>query len=47
MVRVLGLHAVASGSNPVVTSGQDLFRLPGFNSTMPVGFLIIFLLSLN
>ena len=25
MVRVLGLHAVAPGSNPVLTSSQDLF----------------------
>ena len=25
MVRVLGLHVVASGSSPVLTSGQDLF----------------------
>ena len=25
MVRVLGLHPVASGSSPVVRSGQDLF----------------------
>ena len=34
MVRVLGLHAVAPYSNPVLTSGQDLF--PFFpDSTLP------------
>ena len=25
MVRTIGLHAVAPGSNPVLTSGLDLF----------------------
>ena len=58
MVRVFGLHAVALGSNPVLTSGQDLFpvvpdsTLPRFvNSQLfascQLGFLIMFLLSLN
>ena len=27
MVRALGLHAVAPGSNPVLTSGQDFFLI--------------------
>ena len=58
MAWVLGLHAVAPGSNPVLTSGQDLF--PGVphsthsrfvNSQLVIsyqlGFLIMFLLSLN
>ena len=34
MVRVLSLHAVAPGSNPVLTSGQDLF-LVVLDSTLP------------
>ena len=34
MVRVLGLHAVSSGSNPVLTSGQDLFLVVP-DSTQP------------
>ena len=33
MVRALGLHAAAPGSNPVPTSGYDLFPVAGFNST--------------
>ena len=34
MFRVLGLHAVASGSNPVQTSGQDLYPVVP-DSTLP------------
>ena len=34
MVTVLGLHAVALGSNPVVALGQDLF-LVVLDSTLP------------
>ena len=34
MVRALGLHAVAPGSNPVVTSGLDLFAVVP-DSTLP------------
>ena len=53
MIRVLSLHAVAPGSNPVLTSGQDLF-LVVLDSTIPrilnsqlvascqLGFLIMF-----
>ena len=39
MARALGLYAVDAGSNPVLTSGLDLFPIfpPGFNSTTPVG----------
>ena len=55
MVQWLGLHAVASGSNPVLTCGQDLFPvvpdsiLPRFVNSQLVapcqmGFLIMFLL---
>ena len=56
MVMVLGLHAVALGSNPVLSSGLDLFRVVP-DSTLPslvnsqlvascqLGFLIMFLLS--
>ena len=58
MVRALGLHAIASGSNPVLTSGQDLFPVdpdstpPRFVNSQLVascqlGFLIMFLLSLK
>ena len=58
MVRVLGLHAVSPGSNPVLTSGQNLFpvvldlTLPCYvNSQLiascQLGFLIMFLVSLN
>ena len=59
MVRALGLHAAAPGSNPVLTSGLDLFpvvpdsTLPRFVNSQLVascqlGFLIImFLLTLN
>ena len=58
VVRALGLHAAAPGSNPVPTSGMDLFpvvpdsTLPRFVNSQLVasrqlGFLIIFLLSLN
>ena len=54
MVRALGLHAIAPGSNPVLTSGLDLFPvvpdsiLPCFvNSQLVVsyylGFSIMFL----
>ena len=58
VVRALGLHAAAPGSNPVLTSGLDLFRVAP-DSTPPrfvnselvanrqVGFLTMFLLSLN
>ena len=34
MVRALGLHAVAPGSNPVLTSGQGLFPIVP-DSTLP------------
>ena len=34
VVRVLGLHPVAPGSNPVLTSGQDLFPVVP-DSTLP------------
>ena len=34
MVRSLGLHAVAPGSNPVLTSGLDLFPVD-LDSTLP------------
>ena len=34
MVRLLGLHVVAPGSNPVLTSGQDLFSVVR-DSTLP------------
>ena len=34
VVRVLGLHAVAPGSNPILTSGQDLFPVVT-DSTLP------------
>ena len=34
MVRVMGLHAVALGSNPVLTSGQGLFPVVS-DSTLP------------
>ena len=56
VVRVLGLHVVAPGSNPVLTSGQDLFLVvmdstqPGFVklvASRQLGFVIMFLLSLN
>ena len=58
MVRALGLHAVAPGSNPVLTFGLDLFPVvpdstpPRFvNSQLAasrqLGFLIMFPLSLN
>ena len=55
MVRVLGLHAFAPGSNPILTSGQDLFpEVPDsrfVNSQLVAscqpGFFIMFLLSLN
>ena len=58
MVRALGLHGAAPGSNPVLTSGLDLFlvvpdsTLPRFVSSQLVAsrqlwFLIMFLLSLN
>ena len=56
MVRALGLHADDPGSNPVVSSGLDLFpvvpdsTLPRFVNSQLVafcqlGFLIMFLLS--
>ena len=58
MVRALGLHAAAPGSNPVLTSGLDLFPVvpdstpPHFVNSQLVasrqlGFLIMFPLSLN
>ena len=58
MVRALGLHAAAPGSNPVLTSGKDFFpvvpdsTLPRFVNSQLVascqlGFLIMFLLTLN
>ena len=58
VVRVLGLHAAEPGSNPVLTSGLDLFPVvpdsipPRFVNSQLVaschwGFLIMFLLSLN
>ena len=34
MVRALGLHAAASGSNPVLTSGLDLLPVVP-DSTLP------------
>ena len=34
MVRALGLHAAAPGSNPVITSGLDLFPVVP-DSTLP------------
>ena len=34
MVRSLGLHVVAQGSNPVLTSGVDLFPVV-MDSTLP------------
>ena len=53
VVRALGLHAAAPGSNPVITSGLDLFpvvpdsTLPRFVNSQLVasrqlGFLICF-----
>lgn len=56
--RALGFHAVTPGSNPVLTSDQDLFpvalgsTLPHFVNSQLVascqfGFLVMFLLSLN
>ena len=58
MVNVLGLHVVAPGSNPVLTSGQDLFPIVPYSTLPPfvnsklvascqLGFFIMFLLSLN
>ena len=58
VVRALGLHAAAPGSNPVLTSGKDLFpvvpdsTLPRFVNSQLVascqlGFLIMLLLTLN
>ena len=58
VVRALGLHAAAPGSNPVLTSCLDLFpvvpdsTLPRFVNSQLVascqlGFLIMFLLTLN
>ena len=58
MVRALGFHAAAPGSNPVLTSGYDLFPVvpdstpPRFVNSQLVascqlGFLIMFLLTLN
>ena len=55
MVGALGLHSAAPGSNPVLTSGLDLFpvvpdsTLPRFVKSQLVascqlGFLIMFLL---
>ena len=35
MVRVRGLHAVAPGSNPVLTAAQDLFPVVP-DSTLPL-----------
>ena len=59
MVRVLGLHVVAPGSNPVIlTSGMNLFPVVR-DSILPhlvksqlvasfqLGFLSMFLFSLN
>ena len=48
MVKALSLHAVVRGSNPVLTSGQDLFRwnqiLDEYNSStlckQPTGCLL-------
>lgn len=57
-VLVLGLRAVALGSNPILTSGQDLFPVVT-DSTLPrfvtselvascqLGLVITFLLSLS
>ena len=54
VVRALGLHLVSLGSNPVLTSGLDLFPVV-LDSTLPcflnsqlvtscqLGFLIVFL----
>ena len=59
MASALGLYTVAPGSNPVLTSGLDLFPvvpdsiLPRFVNSqlpcclLPVGVLIVLLLSLN
>ena len=58
VVRVLGLHVVAPGSNPDLTSGLDLFPVvpdttpPHFvnrqlAASCQLGFSIMFLLSLN
>ena len=58
VVRALGLHAAAPGSNRALTSGYDLFpvvpdsTLPRFVNSQLVascylGFLIMFLLTLN
>ena len=58
VVRVLGLHAFAPGSNPILTSSQDLFPvvpdstlLRFVNSQLVASchleLLIMFLLSLN
>ena len=58
MVRVLGLDAVALGSNPILTSGLNLFPVvpdsspPHFVNSQLVascqlGSFIMFLLSLN
>ena len=57
MVRALAFQEVAPGSNPVLTSGQDLFPV-ALDSTLPcfvinsqlvascqLGFLLMFLLS--
>ena len=52
VVRALGLHMVASGSVPVLTSALDLFPVVP-DSTLPrflnsqLRFLIIVLFSLN
>ena len=59
VVRALGLHAADPGSSPLHTSGLDLLAVDGpeFNSItlckkptgclLPIGVLIMFLLSLN
>ena len=58
MVRASGFHAITPGSNPVLTSDQDLFpvilgsTLPRFVNSQLVascqfGFLVMFLLSLK
>ena len=56
VVRALGLHVVAPGSNPVLISGQDLFpvvtystqpRFVKLDASRQLGFIIMFLLSLN
>ena len=53
MVRALGLHAAAPGSNPVLASGLHLFPVvpdstpPHFVNSQLVASSIMFLLSFN